>query len=92
MIDVDDVDDDDDDEWSNSPPWRFTSGETAPGIQRIGGWVGFRTGMEAHATASNQTPKLRPSNLWPSRCTDFAIPMPVFMGAQLNWQTLITIS
>jgi hypothetical protein len=33
-------------EWSASQPGRFTSGERAPVIHWIGGWVGSRTGLD----------------------------------------------
>jgi hypothetical protein len=33
-------------EWSASLPGRFTSGEVAPGIHWIGGWVDPRVGMD----------------------------------------------
>jgi hypothetical protein len=33
-------------EWSASRSGRSTSGETAPGIHWVGGWVGLRAGLD----------------------------------------------
>jgi hypothetical protein len=33
-------------EWSASRPGRISSEEIAPDTQRIGGWVGLRTGLD----------------------------------------------
>jgi len=33
-------------EWSDSCPGRFTPGKIAPGTYWIGGWVGFRAGLD----------------------------------------------
>jgi hypothetical protein len=33
-------------EWSTSRPGRFTFEERAPGTHWIGGWVGFRAGLD----------------------------------------------
>jgi len=36
-------------EWLVSRPGRFTPGESAPGTQWIGGWVGLRASLDAVA-------------------------------------------
>jgi hypothetical protein len=49
-------------QWSASHPGRLTSRERAPGIHRIGGWVGPRPGLDAVAKRNNHI--IVPSRNW----------------------------
>jgi hypothetical protein len=67
------------DEWSDSRPCRFTSGERAPGISWIGGWVNPRACLDDMEERKFLTPpglELRPLGRQPAaiRYTDYAIP------------------
>jgi hypothetical protein len=67
------------DEWSASRSCRYTPGEGAPGIHRIVGWVGPRTGLdevEKRKFLPYRDSNFDPSVVQPvaSRYTDCAIP------------------
>jgi hypothetical protein len=71
-------------EWSASGPCRFTSEERAPGTHWIGGWVGPGAGVDEVEKRKFLTYWDSNSYLWvvqpvASRCTNCAIPAPLFL-------------
>jgi hypothetical protein len=61
-------------EWSAPRPCHFT-----PGTHLIGGWVGFRAGLDVmkrqiSCPTGNRTPILSSSSPWPNHYTDWDIP------------------
>ena len=65
--------------WSASRPGYFTPWEEIPNTHWVGGWLGFRFGLDAMQKrkqsyhAANQTEIPQMSNLLCSHCTDYHV-------------------